>query len=61
MYWALQFKLYTQNHEHFPLEINLSKNIIAQHFGLPPEAAPHQALNGVDHLILCYKTVVGFG
>ncbi|WP_075883603.1 3'-5' exonuclease [Candidatus Protochlamydia sp. W-9] len=61
MYWALQFKFYTQKHEHFPLEINLSKNTIAQHFGLPIESSPHNALNGVNHLILCYKTVVGFG
>ncbi|WP_068468368.1 exonuclease domain-containing protein [Candidatus Protochlamydia phocaeensis] len=61
MYWALQVKQFSQIHESFPSEINLSKNAIAQHYQLPIETSPHSALNGVNHLILCYRTVVGFG
>lgn len=60
MFWALHYKHITQNHESFPFQINLSKNAIAERFQLPIEATPHSALNGVNHLLLCYKTVVGF-
>ncbi|CUI17207.1 Putative exonuclease [Candidatus Protochlamydia naegleriophila] len=61
MYWALQVKNFDQKHEQLPAEMSLSKNAIAQQFGLPIESSPHSALNGVNHLILCYRTVVGFG
>lgn len=61
MYWALQVKQLTGRQEPLPLEMNLSKNAIAEQFGLSIESSPHHALNGVDHLILCYRTVVGFG
>lgn len=40
-------------------EISLSKDSIAKHFGIPPEEKPHRALNGVMHLIQCYKAVSG--
>lgn len=60
MYWALQVKTYRENQEIFPQEMSLSKNTIAQHYQLPIESSPHSALNGVDHLLLCYRTVVGF-
>lgn len=60
MYWALQIKAYRETQESFPKEMVLSKNTIAQHYQLPIEACPHSALNGVDHLLLCYRTVVGF-
>jgi DNA polymerase III epsilon subunit-like protein len=36
-------------------ELQISKDQIAAHFGLPPEEAPHRAMRGVDHLIACYK------
>jgi oligoribonuclease len=57
MYWALRVKegIIPDN------EFHLSKNAIAQHFQLPIENYPHSAMNGVDHLLLCYRTVVGFG
>lgn len=42
-----------------PNEISLSKNDIAKAYGLPTEKEPHKALNGVDHLILCYQAVMG--
>lgn len=60
MYWVLHFKDFIQNHGPFPFEMNLSKNSIAQRFQLPIEEMPHSALNGVNHLLLCYRTVVGF-
>lgn len=60
MYWALQIKGYREIREPFPETLSLSKNAIAQHFGLPVEPNPHSALNGVDHLLLCYRKVVGF-
>ncbi|MCB1107982.1 MAG: 3'-5' exonuclease [Chlamydiia bacterium] len=43
-----------------PWSTGLSKNKIAQALNLPPETDPHKAMNGVDHLLLCYKAVVGF-
>ncbi len=43
-----------------PWDTGVSKNQIAEALGLPTEAEPHKAMNGVDHLILCYKAVVGF-
>jgi DNA polymerase-3 subunit epsilon/oligoribonuclease len=60
MFWALRMKQANQNHETFPIEINLSKNAIAEYYHLPVETIPHSALNGVNHLILCYRTVIGF-
>jgi oligoribonuclease len=56
MYWALVVSC----HNPIPESLNLSKNEIANAYHLPPEATPHKAINGVDHLILCYQAVVGF-
>lgn len=56
MYWILQ--VHTLGHDKaFPSHINLSKNAIAAFYGLPPESNPHKAINGVNHLILCYKAI----
>ncbi len=60
MYWALQVKYHRETKTCFPSEMSLSKNAIAQHYKLPIESSPHSALNGVDHLLLCYRSVVGF-
>lgn len=57
MYWALQVKQGATPSD----EMALSKNSIAQHYQLPVEPYPHCAINGVNHLLLCYRTVVGFG
>lgn len=59
MYWALIAKENAELGVPFPEEINLSKNEIAKRHNLPPEEEPHRAIRGVEHLILCYKTVVG--
>jgi oligoribonuclease len=56
MYWMKCFQTRTS----LPWETGISKNAIAKAFGLPPETAPHKAMNGVDHLLLCYEKVVGF-
>lgn len=58
MYWALLVQENQQKGMPFPTELNLSKNTIALRYGIPPEVDPHRAMNGVEHLYLCYQTVV---
>ena len=61
MFWAL--KIEKSKNQSTPLDfenINLSKDKIAEKHKLPKEAKPHRAMNGVDHLVLCYATVIGF-
>lgn len=55
MYWCKCL----QEGKVYPWETGVSKNQIANALGLPPEPDPHKAMNGVDHLILCYEAVVG--
>lgn len=38
-------------------EKDLSKNRIAEHYGIQTEKVPHRAMNGVDHLIACYNAL----
>lgn len=59
MYWALWVKKMQKEGISFPKEMNLSKDAIAKECHLAPEACPHSAINGVNHLILCYRTVIG--
>lgn len=59
MYWALLSKQNAEEGVPFPEELNLSKNEIAKRHDLPKEDEPHQAIRGVEHLITCYKAVVG--
>lgn len=56
MYWALN--LNNLDSDDTLNTIQLSKNAIASSEGLPEEAMPHRAMNGVDHLLLCYEKVV---
>lgn len=62
MYWACAVKLGKTyaTPEAMPWVTGYSKDKIAAVFGLPPEAFPHRAMNGVQHLMLCYQAVVGF-
>ena len=60
MYWAIEVKELQCHRLSFPSKLKLSKNAIAQRYQLPSETFPHSALNGVNHLLLCYQTVVGF-
>ena len=60
MYWALSLVKAKDKKGPLPWETGLSKDLIASRYKLPPEAKPHRAMNGVDHLLLCYQTIVGF-
>lgn len=61
MYWALLTKHQNERSEAFPEELCLSKNSIAELYNLPKEEHPHRAMQGVDHLIQCYHTVLKQG
>jgi len=56
MFWA---KTLLQD-EKYPWELGFTKDKIARAYGLPSEEAPHRASRGVEHLIACYKAVIGF-
>lgn len=60
MYWGISLHKAKNNNGLFPWETGFSKDLIASSYNLPKEKEPHRAINGVNHLILCYKTVVGF-
>lgn len=55
MFWAERMRAGST-----PWETGITKDKIAAFYRLPPEAKPHRAMNGVDHLIACYEAVVGF-
>ena len=58
MYWAARV---LQNQECAKVfqEHNLSKDEIANHYGIAAEQLPHRAMNGVNHLIACYEAIFG--
>lgn len=60
MFWVIGIKHKQHNTKLWPWEIGLSKDKIAAAFCLPSEIKPHRAMNGVDHLILCYQAVATF-
>ncbi len=60
MYWALAIDRAKQNRRSLPWVTGFSKDQIASHYHLPAERKPHRAMNGVEHLLLCYEAVVGF-
>ena len=60
MYWALEIQKTISFEMSLPDEIWLSKDHIAHSLDLPKEEKPHRAMQGVDHLLLCYEHVVGF-
>jgi len=60
MYWAEAMRAGKNEPSKLPWKTGLSKNKIALVYELPPEASPHRAMNGVDHLLLCYEHVIGF-
>lgn len=53
--FASMFFMLELTHERKPWEIGLSKDKIAKYLQLPEEKRPHKALNGVLHLIDCFK------
>ncbi len=55
MYWG---RIFYSN----PIDDNippLSKDNIALNLGIPPEKKPHRAMDGVKHLISCYRALFG--
>jgi len=60
MYWAESIRKAAFDKEAFPWKTGFSKDKIAAACHLPPENKPHRAMNGVNHLLLCYESVVGF-
>lgn len=60
MYWAESVRRGKENPHRLPWVTGFSKDKIAAAYHLPPEVNPHRAMNGVEHLLLCYKNVVGF-
>lgn len=60
MYWARALLEKKEHLGHYPWETGISKDKIAKAYQIPSESKPHRAMNGVDHLILCYEAVLGF-
>ncbi len=54
MYWALRWQSFRNGLTSPPWETGISKNNIARVLGLPEEASPHRAMQGVEHLVRCY-------
>lgn len=57
MYWAFSCEAAIKQQKKIPKEFSFSKDSIAKTYGLPPEEKPHKAMQGVDHLILCYQAL----
>jgi len=57
MAWMRYFAKHTK---YIGYVVTLSKDNIARQFGIPPEEKPHRAMNGVKHLMECYKALVQF-
>lgn len=60
MFWSYTMEKAKMHNSPFPWETGFTKDKIAQHFHLSTEHQPHRAINGVNHLLLCYEAVVGF-
>ena len=60
MYWNEAMKKGALGTGKYPWETGYSKDKIALTYQLPTEEQPHRAMNGVKHLLLCYKAIVGF-
>ena len=57
MFWALKLVKIQTPHSN---TLSVSQDNIASSLGLNPEGKPHKAMRGVDHLIDCYRSLVGF-
>ncbi len=60
MYWAEAIRKTKSGEGKYPWLTGCSKDKIATALELPKEQKPHRAMNGVNHLLLCYESVVGF-
>lgn len=61
MYWTLKMQQILLENREWPKHFTLSKDAIAKEYHIAKEAQPHRAMNGVDHLVHCYRKVVGMG
>jgi oligoribonuclease len=61
MYWAEGIRNGKEDPSRLPWVTGFSKDRIASVYHLQGEQNPHRAMNGVNHLILCYEKVIGFG
>jgi oligoribonuclease len=62
-YWLDLASMFWSKHISKNAECNIfsiSKDAIGNYYGIEPEQKPHRALQGVEHLITCYRSVVGF-
>ena len=60
MYWTSALLKKRSDSSPYPWETGFSKDKIAKVYNIASESKPHRAINGVDHLILCYQAVIGF-
>ena len=60
MHWSRALERNKHCKGDLPWELGLSKDKIAKAYKLDSEETPHRAINGVHHLIECYRAVVGF-
>lgn len=60
MFWAESMQKAKTETGPMPWLTGFSKDKIAVAYELPGEEKPHRAMNGVNHLIVCYEAVVGF-
>lgn len=58
MFWVTQVHARKNERGFSYSSIPLSKDGIARTYKLPPEEKPHLAMNGVDHLLLCFQTIM---
>ncbi len=58
MFWAAQVAASQREGTPIPDSIRFSKNAIARTYHIPPENDRHRSMNGVNHLIACYKAVL---
>ncbi len=61
MYWNHRMHQIIDGQQPWPATISVSKDVIAEEFNIPRESRPHRAMNGVEHLLNCYRKVVGMG
>lgn len=56
MYWTMRLLKTPEDVKKFK-ENDLSKDEIAKHYGILTEQLPHRAMNGVEHLMACYRAI----
>jgi len=60
MYWVRVVDETKSSGKALDKKHSFSKDTIAKAYGIPDEKKPHKAMQGVEHLLACYETIVGF-